>query len=208
MQQLASPACARYSPFCQCCSCSCASVPKSLRPRAMQSSALGLGSSNRITCSQVKAVRSQCYHGLVQRRCTSFLPALRQQFSTQQMLPFKQHAALATSLQPRHCSRSLTILLLCIYSFADQQQPHFWIVTHCCCFWHRVLRQPARMCGIIGIYKHKVGKYSLPCTESALLAHRSTHPAAHGSTLIVWSWSKTSSPCIYLNTLLACLNYT
>ncbi|KAL3149372.1 hypothetical protein ABBQ32_002174 [Trebouxia sp. C0010 RCD-2024] len=106
----------------------------------MHSSALGLGSSNRFTCSQVKTVRSPCCHRLVQRRCTSFLPALRQQFSMQQMLPFGQHTALAAGLKPRQCSR--------------------------------MVRQPTRMCGIIGIYKHK-GPANIELYEGLLmLQHR------------------------------------
>lgn len=74
----------------------------------MQSSALGLTSPNRSTCSQVKAVGSQCCHRLFQRRCTSFLPASSQQFSPHQTLPLRQHRAMGTILKPRHSSRYLT----------------------------------------------------------------------------------------------------
>lgn len=116
----------------------------------MQSSALRLGSSNRLTCSQVKAVRSQCCHGLVQRRCTSFLPALRQQFSTQQMLPFGQHTAMVASLKPRRCSRSLNTLLLAYTTLqTSNSNPTSVQSLICCCFGIGRLGNQQRCVGLL-----------------------------------------------------------
>lgn len=121
----------------------------------MQSSALGLASSNRSTCSQVKAGGLQCCHGLFQRRCTTFLPALRQQFSSQHALPLRQPRAVATTLTPRRSSRYVTAWqATCTTVYQELAK----VVQPLTCFWHRMVRQPTRMCGIIGIYKHQVGR--------------------------------------------------
>ena len=74
---------------------------------SMQSGTVSQSSSNRPTCSRVKPVRSLCCHSSRQRRCTSFLPALRQQFSQQQTWSLKQRSALSTNLPSRHSHRYL-----------------------------------------------------------------------------------------------------